>query len=354
MFSQAVGVPVPEDLASALPPTLPLRWAVIGLGRFGRLHARVLSELPGSILVAGANRNRDRLEEAHREFPGLRLTTDYRELLSDPEIDAVSITTHWQDHFEVARAALESGKHVLLEKPMAPTVAECRALVDLAKDSSGIFMVGHVCRFDARVTLAKAAIDAGRIGRIVSMHARRNLPRAPGHIRLDKISPLIGDGIHDADLMLWFMGCDPTTVYGRQVRVDEFRYPDLGWAMLSFGDDAIGVVETVWCLPENVATTIDARLEIIGTKGKISIDAAHTGLEILDESGARQPDTVYWPEQQGQVIGTLQREIAHFADCARHHRDPEIITPVEAARALATMVAAEQSADSGQPVAFSF
>ena len=318
------------------------------------MHARVIEELPGSTLVAAANRNPERLEEARADFPRLRLVEDYRELLADPEIDIVSITTHWQDHAEVARAALESGKHVLLEKPMAPTAAECRELVDLAERSPGAFMVGHVCRFDPRVTLAKEAIDAGRIGRIVSMHARRNLPKAPGRIRLDKISPLIGDGIHDADLMLWFLGRDPTSVYGRQVRVGDFRYPDLGWAMLNFGEDAIGVVETVWCLPENVSTTIDARFEIIGTEGKISIDAAHTGLAILDRDGTRQPDTVYWPEQQGQVIGTLRREIAYFADCVRQGRDPEVITPLEAARALATMEAAEQSAASGQPVAFSF
>lgn len=334
-----------------------IRWAVIGAGRFGKIHARVLSGLPGSDLVALSNRNEERLAEATREFPVPLATTDYREILNDPAIDAVSITTHWQEHHEVAIAALKSGKHVLLEKPMAATSDQCREILAAAHGASGFLMVGHLCRFDTRVTLAKDAIDAGRIGRIVSMHARRNLPKAPGHIRLDKISPLIGDGIHDADLMMWFLSGEcPAQVTGRNVKIDQFQYPDLGWAMLHFGnDEAIGVIETVWCLPESVSTGIDAHMEIIGTEGKISIDCANTGLTITDHEGSKKPDTVYWPMQHGRQIGALERELAYFADCIREEKPPEVITPLEAAHALAVMETAEKSAaEGGVPLAFSF
>lgn len=334
-----------------------IRWAVIGAGRFGKIHASVLSTLPGSELVALSNRNGERLAEALREFPVPLATTDYQEILADPGIDAVSITTHWQEHHEVALAALHSGKHVLLEKPMAATADQCREILDTARDAAGFLMVGHVCRFDTRVTLAKEAIDAGRIGRIVSMHARRNLPKAPGHIRLDKIPPLIGDGIHDADLMMWFLGGQcPAEVTGRNVKIDQFQYPDLGWAMLHFGkDEAIGVIETVWCLPESVSTGIDAKMEIIGTEGKLSIDCANTGLTITDSEGTKKPDSVYWPMQYGRQIGALERELAYFADCIRRETPPQIITPLEAARALAVMEKAEQSALSGGvPLPFSF
>lgn len=331
-----------------------IRWGIIGVGRFGLIHARALSALPGSELVALANHNPDRLAEALREFPVEAAYEDYQDLLANPDVDIVSITTHWKDHYQVARAALASGKHVFLEKPMATTAAECLDLVALAKESQGMLMVGHICRFDPRVTLAKEAIDAGRIGRIVSMHARRNLPKAPGHIRLDKISPLLGDGIHDIDLMLWFSGREPTDVYARNVRVSGHDYPDLGWAILHFGEDAIGVVETVWCLPENVPTTIDARFEIIGTEGTISIDGANTGLAILDSAGEKRPDTVYWPTQQGQLIGALVRELGYFAECVRTGKPPQVITPLEAARALAVAETAEQSSVERRPVRFEF
>ena len=189
------------------------------------------------------------------------------------------------------------------------------------------------------------------------MHARRNLPKAPGHIRLDKISPLIGDGIHDADLMMWFLGGQcPAEVTGRNIKIDQFQYPDLGWAMLHFGkDEAIGVVETVWCLPESVSTGIDSKMEIIGTEGKLSIDCANTGLSITDSEGSKKPDTVYWPMQYGRQIGALERELSYFADCIRRESKPEVITPLEAARALVVMETAERSAaEGGRPLPFSF
>ncbi|MCB1229120.1 MAG: Gfo/Idh/MocA family oxidoreductase [Verrucomicrobiae bacterium] len=337
--------------------TRQLRWGIIGIGRFGRVHARVLQSLPGSELVAISNRNPERLAEAAADL-GIdesHAFPDFRDLLANPEIDVVSITTHWLDHHEIALAALAAGKHVLLEKPMAATSAQCREILAAVESAPGSLMVGHICRFDPRVTLAKEAIDAGRIGRIISMHAKRNLPKAPGNIRLDKISPLVGDGIHDVDLMMWFLGGRaPDTIYARNVSHSGHRYPDLGWAMLNFGDDAVGVVETAWCLPESVPTVIDATFEIIGTEGKLTIDCGHTGLSITDGAGTKQPDTVYWPTQQGQVIGALQREIAYFADCVRHGKQPEVITPIEAAKALAVVEAAELSSEKREPVAFSF
>lgn len=331
----------------------PLRWGIIGIGRFGRLHARAVQSIYGLELSAICNRNADRLREANSEFSVRIATLDYREVLADPSIDAVSITSHWQDHFEIARAALASGKHVLLEKPMAATSDECRQLVELARSSRGKFMVGHICRFDPRVTLAKKAIDEGRIGRIVSMHAKRNLPQAAGSLRLDKTSPLMGDGIHDADLMMWFLGRGPTRVYGRYVRFNEFRYADIGWAMLEFDDQAIGVIETNWGLPPNVPTAIDAILQIVGTNGMLTIDCSQTGLAILDPRGLKMQDTDYWPEQHGVLVGVLQNELRYFADCIRADRAPQVVTPEEAARAVWAMEAAERSAATSEPITLS-
>ncbi len=329
-----------------------VRWAVIGVGRFGAVHARVLAMLPGSQLVALCSRNQSRLAAVARELNVERTVADYRDLLADPNIDAVSITTHWQQHHEIAKAALESGKHVLLEKPMASSSDQCRDLVQAAESAIAFLMVGHICRFDPRVTLAKEAIDQGRIGRIVSMHAKRNLPKAAGSLRLDKISPLMGDGVHDADLMMWFTGRQPTEVYGRTVRVDQFQHPDIGWAMLHFADDCLGVVETNWRIPENTPTTIDATMEVIGTDGKLTIDCAHTGLTILDENGLKMPDTVYWPLQHGRQVGALALELDYFANCIRTGTKPTVMTPIEAARAAAAMETAEESSRARKPLPF--
>lgn len=329
-----------------------IRWGIIGVGRFGRIHARAIQGIYGLEVAALCNRSADKLTAASSDLGVATTYADYRDLLADSSIDAVSITTHWLDHCEIAIAALQSGKHVLLEKPMGATTKECDRMLEAASAAKGRFMVGHICRFDPRVTLAKQAIAEGRIGRIVSMHAKRNLPKAPGWLRLDKTSPLMGDGIHDSDLMMWLSERVPSRVYARYVRFNDFTYPDIGWAMLEFGDDAIGVIETNWGLPENTPTVIDAKLEIVGTDGMLTIDCSHTGLSVLDTTGLKQQDTDYWPEQHGVLVGAMRDELTHFADCIRNDQEPNVITPREAARAVGLMQTAEESAANGQPIDF--
>ena len=330
-----------------------IRWGIIGTGRFGRMHAQAIQSLPGLELTALCNHNPQRIAEVAAEFGVDQTYTDFRQMLDDPTVDVVSITTHWQQHFAIAQAALESGKHVLLEKPLAATANECRQLVETAERAHGLFLVGHICRFDPRVTLAKQAIDQGRIGRIVSLHSKRNLPTAPGWLRLDKTYPFMGDGVHDADLMMWFLGSVPSRIYARYVRFHDFKYPDLGWAMLEFGDQAIGVVETNWGLPENVATVIDAKMEIVGTEGLLTIDCSQTGLTVLDTNGIKMLDTDYWPQQHGVLVGALRDELSYFADCILHNTQPDVITPADAAQAVTVMLAAEQSAAEARPIDFS-
>lgn len=329
-----------------------VRWGVIGLGWFGEVHADNLAEIPGIELAALCTRRPERLNEIADRLGVTRRYTDYRELLADPEIDAVSITTHINDHREIAIDALRSGKHVLLEKPMAPTVTDCEQIVAAAEAATGFLMVGHICRFDPRVTLAKQAIEEGRIGEIISMHARRNLSKAIGETVLDDISALMGDGIHDADLMLWFSGANVSTVYAQEVHPGKNKYPDGGWSIARLDNGAVAVVESVWHLPESTPYTIDARMEIIGTKGAIYINCGEAGLTIHDAEGVKMPDTMYWPRPFGRYLGVLQEELRYFADCVRSGERPERITPDESCAAVAWMAAATESARTGSVIVF--
>ncbi|MEW6755894.1 MAG: Gfo/Idh/MocA family oxidoreductase [Candidatus Latescibacterota bacterium] len=330
-----------------------VRFGVIGLGFFGEKHAEVLADMPGVELAAVCTRRRQRREEVARRLAVPRQYGDYRALLADPDLEAVSIVTHVDDHRDIAVEALQSGKHVFLEKPMAESVASCDAILRAAKEARGFLMVGHICRFDPRIGLAHDAVVAGRIGRIVSLHATRNLPCTIGAQVLDKISPLMGDGIHDTDLMLWLTGSRIQTVYAQTVRINAFRHPDIGWAVYRFASGAVGVVEAVWCLPAGTPFQIDARFEIIGTEGAIYVDCGHAGLAIHDATGVHQPDTAYWPRLHGTSVGALRHELAYFAQCVRTGHQPAVVTPVEARDAVAVLRAAEESAASGQVVRLS-
>ena len=323
---------------------------VIGLGWFGVKHCEALAAIPQVELAAVCTRTESRLSEVADSFDVPTSYTDYHQLLADPEIDAVSIVTMWDQHTEPALAALAAGKHVFLEKPMASTATDCQAIVDAADASDRAFMVGHICRFNPRYAAAKQEIDEGKIGRILSMYARRNIPAAVTTDILDKIGPIIGDGVHDTDLMLWFSGDRVVSAYAQSLSWRNKTHADLGWTMFRFDSGAIGVLENVWCLPDQTPFQIDERLEIIGTEGSIHVQETHPNFSIVDARGWRSPDTTYWPTHFGRLRGALVEELAYFADCVREDRKPEMITPAESMAAVVACLAAEESARSGEVV----
>ena len=329
-----------------------VRWGVIGLGWFGEIHVDTLAGMPGIEAAALSTRREDRLNELADRYNVSRRYTDYHELLADDSVDAVSITTHVGNHRDIAVDALRAGKHVFLEKPMAPAVEDCDQIIEAAREGSGLFMVGHICRFDPRVVLAKQAIEEGRLGKIISMHARRNLSRVIGNEVLDKISALAGDGIHDADLMLWFSQAKPVSVYAQEVHPGTRKYPDAAWAMMRLDNGAVGVIESIWYLPETTPYAIDARMEVIGTEGALYVNCGESGLEIHASDGVHLPDTMYWPQVSGERFGVLRAELQYFADCIRENRPPHRITAEESRDVVALIVAAQESSKTNKVVCF--
>ncbi|MCB1087617.1 MAG: Gfo/Idh/MocA family oxidoreductase [Verrucomicrobiae bacterium] len=325
---------------------------VIGLGWFGEKHCEVLSGIPQVEVAAVCTRTESRLNEVGDRFriAADKRYTDYHALLADPEIEAVSITTMWDQHVGPAVAALEAGKHVFLEKPMASTVEDCDSIVEAANRASGHFLVGHICRFNPRYAAAREAIEAGKIGKVISMYSRRNLPAWVGASVLDKIGPIIGDCVHDTDLMFWMSGSKGVSAYAQTVQFRNHANPDLGQVMYRLENGASCILESVWCLPDTTPFQIDERLEIVGTEGSVSIHDTHPNLMIVDKDGSRCPDTTYWPDLRGQVRGALRDELEYFADGILKGERPTIITPEESREAVRACLAAEASARSGEVV----
>lgn len=327
-----------------------IKYGVIGLGWFGEKHCEALAGLPNVELHSLCTRNPARLAEVAKTFKVGRTFTDYHAMLADPELEAVSIVTMWDQHAAPTLAALQAGKHVFLEKPMASNLADCDAIVAAARAARGFFMVGHICRFNPRYAAAKEAIESGRIGKIVSLYARRNLPAFVGAQVLPKIGPIIGDGVHDTDLMLWYTGAKVVSAYAQTTSVRGLKHPDIGWTMYRFDSGATGVLEDNWCLPDTTAFQIDERMEINGTEGSIAIHDTHPNFSIVDKTGWRCPDTTYWPLLHGVRSGALREELAYFAGCVASGTKPTVITPEESREAVRACLAAEQSAATGQIV----
>jgi predicted dehydrogenase len=327
-----------------------IRHGVIGLGWFGEKHCEALAGLPNVELYALCTRNKARLAEVGKTFGVSRQYSDYGDMLADGELDAVSVVTMWDQHAAPTLAALAAGKHVFLEKPMASTIVDCDAIVEAARSAKGSFMVGHICRFNPRYAAAKQEIAAGKIGKIISLYARRNLPAAVGAQVLPKIGPIIGDGVHDTDLMLWYTGGKIVSAYAQTHSVRGLKNPDLGWTMYRFDSGAIGVLEDNWCLPDTTPFQIDERMEINGTEGSIHIHDTHPNFSICDKTGWHSPDTTYWPSIHGVRAGALREELAYFIRCVADGRRPTVITPEESREAVRACLAAEESAATGRVV----
>jgi UDP-N-acetylglucosamine 3-dehydrogenase len=327
-----------------------LRIGVIGLGWFGEIHAETIAGVPNLELAALCTRTPDRLAAMGEKFGAKKLYRDYNDLLADPDIDAVSICTMWDQHREPAIAALKAGKHVFLEKPIASTVEDGRAITAASKGAKGILFIGHVVRFNPRYRMAKQAIDEGRIGKIVALSSRRNIPAAWTPTILNKIGPIVGDAIHDTDIMLWFTGDRVVSAYAQTVDVRGLKYPDIGQTMYRFAGGATATLETVWCMPEKTPFDIDERMSIIGTEGIIHVQDTFPNLGIVDGSRLHSPDTTYWPMFDGVRGGALRDEFGYFASCAINGKPVTIGTPEDATAALEATLAAEESARCGDVV----
>ncbi len=327
-----------------------VRIAVIGLGWFGEIHCDAISAIPGLELTALCTRTSSRLEELGKKYGIEQLYTDYTELLNNPDIDAVSVVTMWDQHTAPTLAALAAGKHVFLEKPMAHTVADCRQICDAAAKAKGHLMVGHICRFNPRYAAAKGEIAAGNIGKVLSLSSRRNIPAAWTPGILDKIGPIVGDAIHDTDLMLWFTGARVVSAYAQTVDLRGLKYPDVAQTMYRFDNGATATLETVWCMPEKTPFDIDERMSVIGADGFVHVQDTFPNIGICTKEGFRSPDTTYWPNLHGATAGALRDELAYFADCCRTNTRPSVITPEESMAAVEAALAAEESAATGQVV----
>ena len=327
-----------------------LRIGIIGIGWFGEIHAETIVGVPNLELTALCTRTPERLSAMGEKFGVTKLYRDYTDLLADPDIDAVSICTMWDQHTEPAIAALKAGKHVFLEKPIASTIEDAQKIMAAAKGAKGILFIGHIVRFNPRHRMAKQAIAAGRIGEIVALSSRRNIPAVWTPTILNKIGPIVGDAIHDTDIMLWLTGDRIVSVYAQTVSVRNLKHPDIAQTMYRFAGGATATLETVWSMPDKTPFDIDERMSIIGTEGILHVQDTFPNLAIVDGNKLHSPDTTYWPVFDGVRGGALRDEFTYFARTALSGGKITIGTPEDATAALEATLAAEESARTGKLV----
>ncbi len=333
-------------------------FGVIGTGIFGALHCRVYSQHPSVKLAAVCDLDPKRAKAAARQYGVKHWFTDYHKMLEMDEVQAVSIVTPDFAHRGPAVAAAKAGKHFLIEKPLATSVADARAIAEAAKKAGIIAMVDFHNRWSPAMFKVKEAISRGRLGKVMMAYYRlsdtREVP-LKWFSWSSKTSVLWFLGSHCVDTLCWLLEDRVERVYAvsrrevlKSLGADT---PDFYQATLEFKGGACAVVENCWLLTESEPSIFDFKMEMVGSKGTVRCDLSHSRIvECYSEKEAAYPDVLVMPEVHGEQLGFAAASIKHFADCVAAGRKP--MAPMEdGVENVRILEAIERSAKTGRVVA---
>jgi len=314
----------------------PLDVAVVGTGWFGELHVSALTGLPDARVVAICDVTEARAREVAGRFGIPTVHTTVEDLLRAGGLDAVTLVTDPANHYAPAMRILEAGIPLFVEKPIAIDLAHAEAMVEAAERRRLPLMVGHILRFDPRYRGIAEALQAGRMGRLISVASRR-LNASRLFVQGYRLDPILRAAIHDIDLGLWYTGArsgEATTIRAVRRHAGGHALPDAYWALVEFESGAVFSLECGFVLPEGSPGVITAHLTVIGTRAMAEVihparDTAH-----WTAGGVVNPDTHFWPELGGHVTGALRDELAHFIAVVRTGTPVEAGTPAQALDAL--------------------
>lgn len=335
--------------------------ALIGAGNIARVHAAAISEIPNARLVAVCDTSEPACRSLSDAAGGIDWTGDLDALLARDDIDVVGICTPSGTHADLAVPTARAGKHLIVEKPLDITLARVDRIIDAAREH-GVKLTGiFPYRFREGIRAAKAAIESGRLGRLVMADAYVKWHRPQeyyagwhGTWALDGGGALINQSIHNIDVLQWLAG-PVSSVYGRIATLGhEMEAEDTASAVLTFENGALGVIQgATSCWPGD-----PARAAFHGTEGTIVLEEGRVEVWKLWDST---------PEEEKAMVA-LEQPDGHSHDdptalAPTHHRlqiedmlaaielDREpLITGVEARKAVEIIRAIYRSAELDQVV----
>jgi len=354
------------------------RIGIIGCGGIANgKHMPALKNQPNAAMVAFCDIDEQRAQEAAEKFgaPGAKVYTDYKEMLSDASLDIVHVCTPNDSHADISIAALEAGKHVMCEKPMAKTAADARRMVEAAKRTGKKLTIGYQNRFRADSQYLKRVCDAGELGDIyyAKAHAirRRAVPTWGVFLDEDKQGggPLIDIGTHALDLTLWMMNnYKPKAVLGTAFHKlsqregaanawgswdpKKFTVEDSAMAMITMQNGATIMLESSWAI--NLVRTGEAKTTLCGTEGGADMD---DGLRINGEKYGKlftnriELDARGVDFYDGSTEDPADLEAKLWLAAIENDTDP-VVTPEQACVVSEILEAVYESSKTGKAVYF--
>jgi predicted dehydrogenase len=334
-----------------------IRIGLAGAGYWGSKLARNISDAEGCSLDAVCDPDPLRLESVAARYPGSRPFSELSELVEDPNLDALVLSTPAALHAEHTGAALRAGKHVLVEKPLALNSADCEELCSLADQAGLTLMVGHTFIYSEPVRALRRLIRSGELGRILYVYGQRlNL----GIIRED-LNALWNFGPHDVSILIYLLDSVPSRVSARQFSLLDRTLEDVAFLVLEFNDGVVGHLHESWLDPrkvrqfivvgdEKMAVYDDTQMESplqIYDKG-VSVKPLSRAADMRDDFG-----TFKLQVRAGDILSPrvdaaepLRTEIEHFAECVATGERP-LTDGLHGRQVVSILESAERSAADG-------
>lgn len=305
-----------------------LNVVVIGVGSWGKNHARVFNELEESNLVGVYDLDQSKAKLLAKQF-NVKAFPSIDEILNSEDVDAVTVASPTSTHGEISLKAIEHGKHILIEKPMTSSIEEAEKIIEKEKESGVVVSVGFIERFNPIVTRSKSLIEKAELGDLVLISARRLGPYWPD--RLKDVDVIRDVSIHDIDVFRHLLGKDPISVYARGGKL-RHAYFDYAEILLDFGDGITGFIESNYLTPHKLR-----KLMLTCEKGIVEADYITQDYVIEDQEWAKQ-QKIQWDEP-------LKAEMLNFVNACLKKRTPHV-TSVDGLKALKIAVASIESIQS--------
>ena len=335
-----------------------IRYGIIGCGAWGRCYAEAIKKNPKLKLGAVVESSENALPELRRNYPDAMVFSNYREILS-ADLDLVAVVVPNHLHYEIGMAVLESGKHLLMEKPFAPTAEECDGMIRLAEKKNLRLAIGHQFRLSSLWGLIKKMIDDGFVGE--PRYALVELSRNPYRLGVDgwRFDPrrvgnwISEEPIHFLDLACWYFDrfSHPVSIHASSNSSDGTR-PDLHdnvGATIEFSDGSFAVVAQTLSAFEHHQT-----VKIAGTKGALwggwsgALDRTLHPDFFLKAFDGKNVETIPIEKQTGELF-ELEDQLALMADVVVGNATVHC-TGAEGRLAVALSLAALESSKQKQPI----
>ncbi len=325
---------------------------IIGTGWCGGIRAIACSRSGLVDRIHIAEIDAARRAEMAASVDAVTATADWEELVADPTIDALMVSATPETlHFPMTKAALEAGKHVLLEKPMAISLDEADELVALAEARGLKFTIGYSQRFNAKQAMIRRAITDGTLGEVTSILVSRHITRSLGAkiSSRTRLSPAVMEATHDLDFAFWCLEPRrPVRVYSQNAwgaREATHGVPDTQYVVVTMDDGTVVTVGAGMSLPPGYPNQSTTWMEVLGTEGAILADASHRDVVLNTvDRGVQFPLSTMPGEYVDHVYaGPMERETTHFLEAVLHDR-PVMVAPQLARVVMEVYLAADLSA----------